>query len=54
MQTNIDVNDVVENLTQEVAKYIRENAILKAQVKALIEEVETLKEFQDLDDSKES
>lgn len=34
-QPSIDVNDVIEELTFQVAGLARENAILKAQIKAL-------------------
>lgn len=37
MQINIDVNLIIENLTQEVSKYVHENAILKAQIQAMTE-----------------
>lgn len=40
MQISVDANDIIENLTQEVSKYIRENAILKAQIKVMQEQLE--------------
>lgn len=46
---NVDVNDVIENLTKEVTKYIRENAILKAQIKSLTETIEINKEVESVD-----
>lgn len=51
MNVNIDANDIIENLTQEVSQYIRENAILKAQIKAMNELIES---NQELDKSEEN
>lgn len=41
MQLNIDANDIVENLLNEIKLHVRENAMLKAQIKAMSELIET-------------
>ena len=41
MQLNIDANDIIENLLNEIKLHIRENAMLKAQIKAMSEFIET-------------
>lgn len=52
MKMEVEVNDIIENLTQEVSKYIRENAILKAQIKSLQEMIETNQELNESEEIK--
>lgn len=40
MQLNIDANDIIENLLNEIKLNIRENAMLKAQIKVMSELIE--------------
>lgn len=52
MEMNIDVSLIVENLTQEVSKYVRENAILKAQIKTLQDIIQTNQELNKSEETK--
>lgn len=42
MNISIDANEIIKNLTEDIANYARENAILKAQVKVLNDKLSTL------------
>lgn len=41
MNINIDANDIIENLLNEIKIQVRENAMLKAQIKVMSEMIET-------------
>lgn len=46
MNINIDANDIIENLLNEIKIHTRENAMLKAQIKAMSELIE-IKELEE-------